>query len=61
MFPCAGIGSGSWWMFPVMVAVMLAFCFFLMRKMPGMGCCTGEKHGSHDAHDRKREDTGTSQ
>ncbi len=44
MFPCAGIGLGSWWMVPVMMVVMLVFCFFLMRKMPGMGCCMGGKH-----------------
>jgi hypothetical protein len=60
MFPCAGIGFGHWWMVPVMMVVMFGFCFFLMRKMSGMGCCMGGKHGSHDALDRKREDTGTS-
>jgi uncharacterized membrane protein len=60
MFPCAGVGFGYWWMVPVMMAVMLVFCFFLMKKMPGMGCCMGGRHSGHDEPDRKREDTGIS-
>ena len=61
MFPCAGIGFGFWWMVPVMMVAMLVFCFWMMKKMPGMGCCTGGKHVKHDEPDRRREDTNTSQ
>jgi len=60
MFPWAGIGFGYWWMVPVMMVVMLVFCFWMMKKMPGMGCCMKGKKHIHDNPDRKREDANTS-
>jgi len=60
MFPCAGFGSGYWWFFPIMMALMFFICFFMMKRMSGRGSCGNGKHGTQDKGDQRREDTGPS-
>jgi uncharacterized membrane protein len=49
MFPCAGFGYGFWWIFPIIMLVMMALCFFMMRgRMGAMMCRPGFR--STDSH-----------
>ncbi len=41
MFPCAGFGYGFWWIFPIIMVVMMALCFFMMRGHGGSMMCLG--------------------
>jgi hypothetical protein len=41
MFTYAGFGFGFWWIFPI---IMIVFCFFMMRRMHGMGGCMMGRH-----------------
>ena len=49
MFPCAGFDYGFWWIFPIIMIVMMALCFFMMRgRMGSMMCRPGSRSkGSH--------------
>ncbi len=41
MFGCAWLaGYGFWWIFPLIMIAMIAFCFFMMRRL-GMGYWMG--------------------
>jgi len=60
MFPCAGIGSGYWWFFPIMMVVMFLVCFLMMKRMSGRGCCGNGKHGTQDKRIQGREDASPS-
>jgi putative membrane protein len=55
MFPCAGFGYGFWWLFPIIMIIMMALCYFMMRgRMGSMMCWPGfRRTGSHgeDASD----------
>jgi hypothetical protein len=54
MVPCVGFGYGLWWIFPVIMIVMIIFCFFMMRRFGmrcWMGCCMRDKRGPHDQND----------
>jgi putative membrane protein len=55
MFPCAGLGYGFWWIFPIIMIVLMVLCFFMMRgRMGPMMCRPGFRGtGSHgeDASD----------
>ena len=39
MFSCAGIGSGFWWIFPIIMLAMMVLCFFMMRGRTGAMMC----------------------
>ncbi len=39
MFPCASFGYGFWWIFPIIMIVMMALCFFMMRGRTGTMMC----------------------
>jgi uncharacterized membrane protein len=39
MFPYAGFGYGLWWIFPLIMIVMIALCFFMMRRRMGSMMC----------------------
>jgi uncharacterized membrane protein len=42
MFPCTVFGYGFWWIFPLVMIVMIALCFFMMRgRMGSMMCRPG--------------------
>ncbi len=49
MFPCSGFGYGYWWIFPIIMIVMMALCFFMMRGHRGSMMC-GPGFGSSDGH-----------
>lgn len=46
MFPCAGIGYGLWWIFPLIMIVMMVLCFFMMRGRMGSMMCRPGSHGT---------------
>jgi uncharacterized membrane protein len=51
MFPWFGYGFGFWWIFPIIMIVMMIFCFFMMRRHGmncWMGCCGGGKDRPND-------------
>ena len=53
MFPCAwfGYGFGLWWIFPLIMIMMILFCFFMMRRCTmshWMGCCGRDNQSFHD-------------
>ncbi len=57
MFPCAGLGYGLWWIFPLIMVVMMVLCFFMMKgRMGSMMCRPGiRRSGGHgeDASDKR--------
>lgn len=57
MFPCAQLFFGLWWVLPLIMLIMMGFCFFMMRghkgPMPfGPGCC-GRGSPQHDAEKKQ--------
>jgi len=54
MYPCFGFDYGFWWIFPILMIVMVLFCFFVMRRW-GMrcwtGCCMRDRLGPYDKND----------
>ncbi len=55
MFPCTVFGYGFWWIFPLIMIIMMALCFFMMRGRMGSmmfrpGCRSSGSHGE-DASD----------
>lgn len=52
MFPCSGAGYGYWWIFPVIMIIMLALCFFMMRgRIGSMMCRPGTRGTGSNAGD----------
>ncbi len=53
MFPCAGFGYGSWWIFPLVVIGVMVLCLFMMRgRMGSMMCQPGfRRSDNHDEDD----------
>lgn len=49
---CCGTGYGFSWIFPVIMILMFAGCFFMMMRMRGKGtnmdCCTRSKSLTDD-------------
>jgi uncharacterized membrane protein len=42
MFPCTAFSYGFWWIFPLIMIIMVALCFFMMRgRMGSMMCRPG--------------------
>lgn len=46
MFPYMGFGYGFWWVFPIIMIVMMALCFFMMRGHMGPMMCRPGSHRS---------------
>lgn len=48
MFLCTNMLYGFWWIVPIVMVIMMASCFFLMRrhKGPMMMCRHGSREGS---------------
>ena len=55
MVLCDGLGWGFSWIFLVMVVLMFAGCFFVMKRMHGKGtpmdCCAKRRSGGDADHD----------
>ncbi len=55
MFPCGWfVGTGFWWIFPIIMIAMIALCLFTMGRR-AMACRTGWRargeHRPSDGHD----------
>jgi len=51
MYLCEGFGYGFWWIFPILMIVMIIFCFLMMRRWGmgrWMGCCMRDGRGPYD-------------
>jgi putative membrane protein len=55
MFPCTVFGYGFWWIFPLIMIVMMALCFFMMRGRMGSMMC---RPGSHSTGGHREDASG---